>query len=150
QSQYVNVLPPARIQEALRRMRKESNVKLDESVASELAVREGAKAVLACSIAEVGGAYRLSARLIEPHSRATVLTQTAMAQDKGQVLSALDSLEKSVRQKLGESLSSVKEEGLPLPLATTSSLEALTTFADGAKLTATHRQAGIDLVEQAV
>lgn len=54
QSQYVNVLPTARVQEALRRMRKESGAKLDEALASELAVREGAKAVLVCSIAQVG------------------------------------------------------------------------------------------------
>jgi tetratricopeptide (TPR) repeat protein/predicted Ser/Thr protein kinase len=150
QSQYVNVLPTARVQEALRRMRKESGAKLDEAVASELAVREGAKAVLACSIAEVGGAYSLSARLVQPHSRAIVLTETTTAQGKGQVLPALDSLAKSVRQKLGESLDGVKEQGLPLPEATTSSLEALTTFAEGLKLAATNRQAGADLVEQAV
>ena len=150
QSQYVNVLPPNRVQEALRRMRKESGAKLDEATASELATREGAKAVLACSIAEVGGAYALSARLVEPRTRATVLTETTMAQGKGQVLPALDSLAKSVRQKLGESLSGVKEQGLPLPEATTSSLEALTTFTEGIKLAGTNPQAGVDLVEQAV
>ena len=150
QSQYVNVLPPSRVQEALRRMRKESGAKLDEAVASELAQREGAKAVLACSIAEVGGAYSLTARLVEPRTRATVLTETVVAQGKNQVLPALDSLAKSVRQKLGESLSGVKEQGLPLPEATTASLEALTTFAEGTKLAATNPQAGVDLVEQAV
>lgn len=150
QSQYVNVLPPNRVQEALRRMRKESSAKLDEATASELAQREGAKAVLACSIAEVGGAYSLSARLVEPRSRATVLTETTLAQGKSQVLPALDSLAKSVRQKLGESLSGVKEQGLPLPEATTSSLEALTTFTEGIKLAATNPEAGVGLVEQAV
>jgi eukaryotic-like serine/threonine-protein kinase len=150
QSQYVNVLPAARIQEALRRMRKEAGTKLDEPVASELAVREGAKAVLACSIAEVGGAYALSARLVEPRSGATVLTETTLAHGKSEVLPALDSLAKSVRQRLGESLSAVKQQGLPLPKATTSSLEALTTFAQGQKLAETDRDAGIPLVEQAV
>jgi DNA-binding winged helix-turn-helix (wHTH) protein/tetratricopeptide (TPR) repeat protein len=150
QSQYVNVLPAARIQEALRRMRKESGAKLDETVASDLAVREGAKAVLACSIAEVGGAYSLTARLVEPRSGATVLTESSLARDKSQVLPALDSLAKSIRQKLGESLSAIKQQGLPLPKATTSSLEALTTFADGQRLAQTNRQAAIELVEQAV
>lgn len=150
QSQYVNVLPPARIQEALRRMRKENEAKLDEPTASELAVREGAKAVLSCTISEVGGAYSLTARLVEPRSHATVLTETTVAHGKSQVLSALDSLAKSVRQKLGESLSAVKQQGLPLPEATTSSLEALTTFAEGVKLYATNSNAGIELVEQAI
>jgi len=150
QSQYVNVLPPTRVQEALRRMRKESGAKLDEEVASELAVREGVKAVLACSIADVGGAYSLTVRLVEPQSRAVVLTETAVAQGKAQVLPTLDSLATSIRQKLGESLGSVRQEGLPLPEATTASLEALVTYAQGRQLGETNRQAGIDLVEQAV
>jgi len=150
QSQFVNVLPPARIQEALRRMRKEGGAKLNEPVASELALREGAKAVLVCSIAEVGGAYLLTARLVEPRSRATVLAETAQAHGKSEVLPTLDSLAKSVRQKLGESLSGVTQQGLPLPRATTSSLEALTTFAEGRRLAPTNRDAAIDLIEQAV
>lgn len=150
QSQYVNVLPAARIQEALRRMRKESGAKLDEAVASDLAVREGAKAVLACSIAEVGGAYSLTARLVEPRTGATVLTESSLARDKSQVLPALDSLAKSVRQKLGESLNAIKQQGLPLPKATTSSLEALTTFAEGQRLAQTNHPAAMELVEQAV
>lgn len=150
QSQYVNVLPPARVQEALGRMRKPRGVKIDEAIASELAVREGVKAVLACSIAEVGGVYLLTARLVEPRSRTTVLSESAKAQGKDQVLSALDSLAKSVRQKLGESLSGVQEQGLPLPQATTGSLEALTTYAEGKRVAATNPQAGIDLIRQAV
>src|SRR5229473_590850 len=86
QSQYVSVLPPVRVQEALRRMRKESEAKLDEALASDLAVREGAKAVLVCSIAEVGGMYSLTARLVEPSSRAIVLTEVTKAAGKDQVL----------------------------------------------------------------
>jgi len=150
QSQYVSVLPPVRVQEALRRMRKESEAKLDEALASDLAVREGAKAVLVCSIAEVGGMYSLTARLVEPSSRAIVLTEVTKAAGKDQVLPALDSMAKAVRQELGESLMSVSRQSLPLPRATTASLEALKTYADGKKLAATNIQAGYDLIRQAV
>jgi len=150
QSQYVNVLPPARVQEGLARMRKEGTVKLDEQLASDLAVREGAKAVLACSIAELGGNYLLTARLLDPNTRATVLTESMKAAGKKEVLPALDSLSKTVRQKLGESLASVSQQGLPLPKATTASLEALKTYTDGKKLAATNVQAGFDLIQQAV
>jgi serine/threonine protein kinase/Flp pilus assembly protein TadD len=150
QSQYVNVFPPARIQEALARMRKESGTKLDEALASELAVREGIKAVLVCSIAEIGGVYSLTARLVEPSSRATVMTEGTEAKGKNQVLPALDSLAKTVRRKLGESLLSVSRQSTYLLHATTASLEALKTYADGKKLVATNEQAGIDLIQQAV
>jgi serine/threonine protein kinase/tetratricopeptide (TPR) repeat protein len=148
QSQYVNVFPPARIQETLRRMRKESGTNLDEALASELAVRERVKAVLVCSIAEIGGVYSLTARLVEPSSRATVLTRVSMAKGKNQVLPALDSLEKIVRYKLGESLLSISRQSTPLPYATTASLEALKSYADG--LAVTNQQAGMDLIRQAV
>jgi hypothetical protein len=113
QSKYVNVFPPARVQEALIRMRKESGVKLDEALACDLAVREGIKAVLVCSIGEVGGVYSLTARLVEPDKRTTVLSKAATAAGKNQLLPVLDSLVKSVRQNLGESLSSIYREGLP-------------------------------------
>jgi eukaryotic-like serine/threonine-protein kinase len=150
QSQYINVLPPARIQEALGRMRRESGTKLDEALASEVAVREGGKAVLVCSIAQIGSVYSLTARLVEPNSRATVLNESTKAAGKNDVLPALDSLAKTVRHKLGESLPSISQQDLPLPKATTASLEALKTYADGKKLLATNGQAGMDLIRQAV
>jgi serine/threonine protein kinase len=109
QSQYVNVLPPTRMQEALARMRKESGTKLDEALASELAVREGVKAVLACSIAEIGNVYSLTARLVEPNSRATVLTEATKAKGKNEVLPALDALAQTVRHKLGESVQNISQ-----------------------------------------
>jgi serine/threonine protein kinase/tetratricopeptide (TPR) repeat protein len=150
QSQYVSVLPPARVQEALGRMRKESGTKLDEAVASELAVREGVKGVLVCSIAEIGGVYSLTARLVQPSSRATVMTEATTARGKGEVLQALDLLAKTVRQKLGESLPSISQQSLPLPMATTASLEALKTYADGKRLLDSNEQSGMDLIRQAV
>jgi tetratricopeptide (TPR) repeat protein/predicted Ser/Thr protein kinase len=150
QSQYINVFPPARIQEALARMRKERGTKLDEALASELAVREGIKAVLVCSIAEIGGVYSITARLVEPSSRATVMTEATQAKGKNQVLPALDSLAKTVRYKLGESLLSISRQSTYLPHATTASLEALKTYADGRKLISTNHPAAIDLIQQAV
>jgi hypothetical protein len=147
QSRYVNVFPSARVQEALQRMRKESGAKLDEGLACEIAVREGVKAVLACSISEVGGVYSLTARLVEPNKRATVMSQTANAAEKKQVLSTLDSLVTRVRQSLGESLSSMSSQSLPLPKATTTSIEALKTYADGIKTKASDEKAGLELVK---
>ena len=150
QSKYVNVFPPARVQEALQRMRKESGVKLDETLACEIAVREGVKAVLACSISDVGGVYSLTARLVEPGKRATVMSQTANASGKNQVLLTLDSIVKNIRQTLGESLSTMSNQSLPLPKATTAKLEALKTYADGIRIKASDETAGFELINQAV
>ncbi len=151
QSQYVNVLPPNRIQESLQRMRKESGVKLDEALACELAIREGVKAVVVCSISEVGGVYSLTVRLVEPNKQTAVLSETATAAEKNQVLLTLDFLVRLIRQNLGESLQSISHQGLALPKATTESLEALQTFADGRKQLGTDNdEAGIELIKHAV
>jgi serine/threonine protein kinase/tetratricopeptide (TPR) repeat protein len=150
QSKYVNVLPTSRVQEALKRMRKDSGARLDENLACEIAIREGAKAVLACSISDVGGVYSLTVRLVEPGKRVTVMSRASQATGKNQVLPTLDSLVKIVRENLGESLQSIERQGLFLPRATTASLEALKTFAEGRKLKNNNDRAGIELIKQAV
>ena len=133
QSRYVNVLPPQRLQSALQRMKRTAGERLDETLASEVAVREGARAVLACSISQVGDVYALTARLIDPTSRAAVLTESVQARGKAQILGALDELATKVRRELGESLSTISQERVALPKATTASLEALKLYADSLK-----------------
>jgi serine/threonine protein kinase/tetratricopeptide (TPR) repeat protein len=135
QSQFVNVFPPSRIQEALQRMQRQKIDRFDEALASEVAVREGVKGVLACSIAEVGNVYSITARLIDPHSRAAVLTESESASSKEQVLASLDALATRVRRKLGESFQGLSSQGVPLPRATTASLQALKLYADSFRMT---------------
>lgn len=151
QSQYINVYPEARIQETLQRMHEESGTKLNEKLACEIAVREGIKAVLACSISKIGSLYSITARLIEPNKRTTVLSRAVEAKGKDQVLPALDSLVNTVRKELGESLQKISYQRLPLPKATTASLEALKIYADAKKLQDNdNNHAGIELLKQAV
>lgn len=148
QSQYLNVLPPGRVQEALQRMQRPATDPLDQPAAAELAVREGAKAVLACSIAQVGHVYQLTAQLIDPQTRAAVLTESERADRKDDVLPALDSLATRIRRGLGESLGSLSRQQLPMPEATTASLDALRMYADADR--APDRDTRWRLLEQAV
>lgn len=129
QSKYVNVLPRSRVNETLRRMGRERPPIIDETLAREIAIREGIKGLLACSIARVGDTYSLTTRLLDPNSQLTALTEVSRAANKNEVLRALDDLAKRVRKKLGESLSGMAGPNLPLPKATTASLEALKLFA---------------------
>jgi tetratricopeptide (TPR) repeat protein len=151
QSQYVNVLPPQRLASALQRMQRAGTDRLDEALASEIALREGAKAVLAGSITLIGGAYTLTARVIDPHARTTMLTESVRARDKDAILESLDDLLATVRRRLGESLPSTQAR-LPLPQATTSSLDALKLYADSLRIGATMAagQAAFQLLHQAV
>jgi len=135
QSQYVNVFPPSRLPETLRLMQKDPDSRLDESLASEVALRERIKAVLACSIAGVGDSYTLTAKVIDPQSRVAVQTDSAQVPGKDAVLPALDELATRVRRNLGESLNSVSAQRVDLPRATTASLDALRLYADSLRAT---------------
>jgi len=150
QSQYINVFPESRMQETLRRMRKEKVGKLDEGLACEIALREGIKAVLACGINQVGNVYLLSGRLIDPDTRLVALTEGVQAAGKDQVLTSLNGLATRIRKKLGESMASISRQNTPLLRATTASLEALKTYVEGKQLTGSNDKAGYDLIRQAV
>ncbi len=148
QSKYVNVFPRSRIQETLRRMGQDRPQLIDEKLGREIAIREGIKGLLVCSIARVGDTYSLTARLLAPNTQLTALTEVSRASNKNDVLRALDDLAKRIRKRLGESLSGMGEPNLALPQATTASLEALKLFAMSRHPKA--GQKGTDLLEQAV
>jgi serine/threonine protein kinase/tetratricopeptide (TPR) repeat protein len=129
QSKYVNVFPHSRMPEALRLMGRDPRQKIDEKTGNELALREGIKGLLVCGIARVGDTYSLTARLVNPITQLTALTEASRASSRNDVLRALDDLATRLRKKLGESLSGMQAPNLPLPQATTPSLEALKSFA---------------------
>jgi len=133
QSKYVNVWPRSRIDRTLAMMRKADAPRLDEGLAREVAVRDGLKAVLVCRISRVGDTYALTAELVDPANQAIVASDGARSTDRNGVLEALDELARSIRAKLGESLSSIASGRVALPLATTGSLEALKVYADSRK-----------------
>jgi len=131
QSQYVNVFPRSRVQETLKRMRREDVKKVDESIGREVALREGIKGLLACQISKIGEEYVLTGRIVDPNTQAAVFSYAAQAKGKDAVLGALDDLARKVRRGLGESLGRISRQKLPLPRATTSSLEALKYYTGG-------------------
>ena len=128
QSRHVNVLPRARISDALRRMLMPETTVVDEVIGSEIALREGARAVLTGSVGQVGERYLLTVQLVDPENQIVVHSEMATADRMEQVLDSLDGLARRIRRKLGESLANIRRLGLPLPGATTRSLDALFAF----------------------
>ncbi|MEO6364978.1 MAG: putative peptide modification system cyclase, partial [Luteimonas sp.] len=72
QSRYVNVLSDLKVRDTLALMKRKPGTLLDREVASEVALRDGARAVILPTVAEVGGRVRVSAEVIDPHSQTTV------------------------------------------------------------------------------
>jgi tetratricopeptide (TPR) repeat protein len=150
QSKHVNVVPRARVREALRRMHRPEDERLDVDLASELAIREGVRAVIAGSVTQFGDRYVLMTRLVDPATRTAVLSESAEARNQAGVLPALGDLGRQMRRRLGESLAHLEEQDRPLPLATTGSLEALNVFAEARRLRGADSEKQIDLLRQAL
>src|SRR5207253_11062683 len=68
---------------------------------------------------------------VNAHTGDSVAREQAEAENKEQVLKALGKAASQLREKLGESLSSIKQFDAPIEQATTSSLEALKAFSQG-------------------
>ncbi len=131
QSPYLNLLPESRVREALRFMGRKPDERISNDVAREICLREGAKAMLAGSIASLGSHYVITLSALNAQTGDVLARDETEADSKEQVLKSLDQAASSLRGKLGESIGSVQKFTTPLEQATTSSLDALQAFSQG-------------------
>jgi serine/threonine protein kinase/tetratricopeptide (TPR) repeat protein len=125
QSPFLRVFPDERARETLRLMERSPNEPVTRLVAREIAQREQLKALLAGSIVRLGQNYVLTLEAVNAQTGDVMAREQAEAATKEQVLTALGGAISRLRQKLGESLASVQKFDVPLPRATTMSLDAL-------------------------
>jgi DNA-binding SARP family transcriptional activator/Tfp pilus assembly protein PilF len=132
QSSRVYVTAPERVRTALQRMRRPgADSLLDETLARDIAQREGIRVVIVPTITRADSSYEITARLIDPVSGSVLAAPAVRAARRGGVVDALDQLGRRTRRELGESLLSVATHTVPLPRVTTPSVEALKKYADG-------------------
>jgi putative peptide modification system cyclase len=112
-------------------MQRQPGTALDRAVASEIAVRDGARAVILPTVAEVGGRVRVSAEVIDPQSQTTVYAEYADGSGLGSVLASVDAVTAALRARLGEEIKAIERDSEPLPQVTTSNLDALRAYALG-------------------
>ncbi|MBB5886122.1 putative peptide modification system cyclase [Xanthomonas sp. LMG 8992] len=134
QSRYVNVLSDLKVRDTLTRMRRDpEHTPLDRATASEIAQRDGARAVLLATVSEVGGRVRVSAEVVDPKTQATVYAESRDGRGAGSVLASIDAVTTSLREQLGEGEEIIRKNSPPLPSVTTSSLDALKAYAIAVK-----------------
>jgi serine/threonine protein kinase/tetratricopeptide (TPR) repeat protein len=131
QSPYLNIFPDERVNAALRFMGRTPNERITKDIAKEICERQGIKAMIVGSIANLGTHYVLTLEAINAHEGDTIAREQSEADGKEQVLKALGNAASRLREKLGESLTSIKQFDAPIEQATTSSLEALKAFTQG-------------------
>ena len=131
QTPFLNLFPEDRVRETLRFMGRSGDDRITRDVGREICERQGIKALLVGSIATLGTHYFITLEAMNPRTGDTIARESIEAESKEKVLSALGTAASNLRQKLGESLSSVQKYDVSIEQATTSSLEALKAFSMG-------------------
>jgi len=133
QSPFLNILSNARTRATLKLMAKAPDSRLAPDVASDLCQRAGGKAYISGSIASLGSQYVIGLQAINCRTGDPLAQEQVTAENKEHILKALDEAATKLREKLGESLSTVEKFDAPLDQATTPSLEALKALSGGVK-----------------
>src|SRR5208282_163461 len=128
QSPFLSIIPDQQIQQTLQMMGQKPDAKLTPEIARELCQRTASAAVLDGSIAQIGSQYLLTLKAVNCGSGESLASTEAQASDKNHVLDALGKTASQIRNKLGESLSTVKKFNTPLEQASTTSLDALQAY----------------------
>jgi len=128
QSPFLTLVSDQQLQQALRFMNQPPKTRLTPEVAQEICERTGGGAVLEGSIASLGSQYVLWLRARNCRTGDMIGQEQAQAGSKEEVLEALTRIAVQVRERLGESLSTIREHSTPLEQATTPSLEALKAY----------------------
>ena len=129
QSPFLKVFPDDRVRETLRLMDRSPEEPVTRAIAREIAQREQLKALLAGSIAPLGHNYVIAVEAVNTLTGDVMAREQVEVSGKEQVLTRLGGIASRLREKLGESLTSIQKFDIPLPRATTPSLEALHAYA---------------------
>jgi tetratricopeptide (TPR) repeat protein len=133
QTPVVRILSTTEIGGALTRMQRDDATPVTAALAREIAAREGAKAIVAGDIGALGKSYVLSARVLSAADGSELVALRETAANDAEIVTALDRLSAKVRERIGESLTSIRA-GQALDQVTTGSLEALRLYTEGARL----------------
>jgi len=132
QSPTVSVMEASQVAIVLRRMERDPGERVTLELATEIAEREGIKAVLAGEIRPLGSGYVLSARLVAVGTGDVLWAGRENAASADQVIDAVDRLSASLREKVGESLRTIRGDP-PLERVTTRSTVALRRLLEGGR-----------------
>jgi tetratricopeptide (TPR) repeat protein/tRNA A-37 threonylcarbamoyl transferase component Bud32 len=130
ESPTVRLMDAAAIADAVRRMERPAATSLDPQLAREIALRENVKAVVEGDIDPLGRGYVLSASVVAAAGGHVLTAVRETAANEGALIGAVDRLSRKLRERIGESLKSIRA-GPPLEQVTTASLDALRRYSEG-------------------
>ncbi len=131
QSPFLDIFPEARVRETLESMKQAPDERVTEPRAREICLRQGLKAFLTGAIASLGSHYVITLKAVNAQTGDEMAREQTEADSKEQVLKSISQAATRLREKLGESLSSIQKFDAPLEQATTASLDALKAYSLG-------------------
>jgi len=136
QSATVKLMNAESVSDALKRMQKPANAPMTAALGRELAQREGVPAIVAGEIDAVGKSYLVSAKIVSASTGDVLAAVRESAANDAELIPALDRLSRALRERIGESLVSIRADE-PLEHVTTASLEALKKYTEAKRLAET-------------
>ncbi len=132
QSRAVRLLSPFEVATVMTQMKRTGDIVGNDSLAREVAERAGASAIVGGNIVHASNGYTVNLTLRRTSDGALLASFPETAASTKELIEVMDALTRKLRAKLGESLRQVNRS-VPLAQATTSSLEALRRYSEGAR-----------------
>jgi tetratricopeptide (TPR) repeat protein len=130
-SEFVNVAPRERVEDALRLMKAPTDAVLNADQAREVCLRDGGiRALVTGRTEKLGSTYLISAEVIDPVQNRTLASNTETASGQDQIWPAVRRLSNWVRETLGETMERIDRSNRQLEKVTTPSLRALQLFTE--------------------
>jgi DNA-binding SARP family transcriptional activator/Flp pilus assembly protein TadD/TolB-like protein len=151
QSRVTRVMSRPQVQAALQRMQQPAGDIRSDTVITEIAEREGVKAIVVGEVAAVGTGFTVSAQLVSVRGSEILAAVRETAADSTKLLGAIDAVSAHLRRGIGESLLAVRSSP-PLEQVTTSSLQALRLYSQAIRI-GDHEgddRRGVELLRQAI
>ena len=150
QSAALSLMDGSDIVGVLSRMNRAPDSRIDLNTAMEIAAREGAEAVIAGDIRQIGAGFSISARLLTAADGSELDAFRVTAEDNTKIIAAIDKLSGEVREQIGESIKTIRANE-DLDRVTTTSLDALRLYSQGVVASdAADFERSIELLNQAV
>jgi len=151
QTPYLNLLGLDKAYATMGQLKLAPATKITPEIARQICSKTNSKMVISDSIADAGNRYHLEIRALDCGSGATLAEERTDISARNQVVHELGATAVRLRRKLGEPAQSLARFNQPLEKATSASLEALQTGAEGTKLfLAGNPQAALPLYQRAI
>jgi serine/threonine protein kinase/Flp pilus assembly protein TadD len=131
QSPFLNIFSEDRVRDQLKLMNISTDARITREIGKDICARQSIKAMLLGSISGVGTHYVVLLDAVNSQTGDMIASEQFEADGKEQVLKLLGSAASRLREKLGESLVTIKAFDAPIENVTTSSLDALRQYSLG-------------------